>query len=233
MFPHRSPCPCPSEAVKTTRRQSSCSISGGSWTRPSAAICSRWRGGWPTESRNRIGRLGRTCDQNPITSGQRCDHEPIDRHGAAPEFAVTRPRTPQEDQKSLPSQFGQNCDIKKAGNRLAGTIPARPRPAAARGRIQFIATVVSEAAAPNGADREQAPKRIRMRPPDQRGRIFHALESRSGRSDQKYARSLPNPATASAARSEHATTSWPKMRSRTDRPPRRLSRTRNNSAAHP
>jgi len=29
---------------------------------------------------------------------------------------IIRPRTPQEDQKSLPSQFGQNCDIKKAGN---------------------------------------------------------------------------------------------------------------------
>src|SRR6056297_2140243 len=210
MFPHRSPCPCPSEAVKTTRRQSSCSISGGSWTRPSAAICSRWRGGWPTESRNRIGRPERTCDRKSATTGQRCDQEPIDRHGDAPEFATTRPRTPQENQKTLPSQFGQNCDIKKAGNRLAGTIPARPRPAAARGRIQFIATVIRQAAAANGADREQAPKRIRMRPPDQSGRIFHALESRSGRSDQKYDLSQRDSATASAARSEHATASWPR-----------------------
>jgi len=31
---------------------------------------------------------------------------------------IIRPRTPQEDRKSLPSQFGQNCDIKKAGNSL-------------------------------------------------------------------------------------------------------------------
>ena len=34
----------------------------------------------------------------------------------SPEFTTTRPRTPQENQKSLPSQFGQNCDIKKARN---------------------------------------------------------------------------------------------------------------------
>ena len=38
---------------------------------------------------------------------------------APPEFTTTRPRTPHEGQKSIPSQFGQKCDINSAGNTLA------------------------------------------------------------------------------------------------------------------
>jgi len=49
-----------------------------------------------------------------------------------------------------------------------------------------------------------------VRPFDQSGRIFHALESRSGRSDQKLNRSLRNTATASAAWSENATKNRPR-----------------------
>ena len=37
----------------------------------------------------------------------------------SPEFATIRPRPPQENQKSIQSQFGQKCDIKKAGNTQA------------------------------------------------------------------------------------------------------------------
>ncbi|WP_197454279.1 transposase [Stieleria varia] len=38
------------------------------------------------------------------------------RREVSPIFATIRPRTPQENQKSTQSQFGQKCDIKKAGN---------------------------------------------------------------------------------------------------------------------
>jgi hypothetical protein len=38
------------------------------------------------------------------------------RQKRSPEFTTIRPRPPQQYQKSLPSQFGQKCDIKKAGN---------------------------------------------------------------------------------------------------------------------
>ena len=34
----------------------------------------------------------------------------------SPKFATTRSRPPQQDQKSLQSQFGPKCDIKKVGN---------------------------------------------------------------------------------------------------------------------
>ncbi len=33
-----------------------------------------------------------------------------------PEFSIIRPRTPPRNQKSIPSQFGQKCDINSAGN---------------------------------------------------------------------------------------------------------------------
>ena len=44
----------------------------------------------------------------------------------SPDFTTIRPRTPHRNQKSIPSQFGQNCDIKKAGNTRTNDIDVDP-----------------------------------------------------------------------------------------------------------